>query len=45
MRDRKIAMLPMRILKERGSSIKTIIDDGGYRAELTENTINTFGAY
>ncbi len=33
----------MRVLKELCSSVKTIIADGGYRGELTENTRNTFG--
>lgn len=41
--DSKTAYLLMRILKNLCSSVKTIIADGGYRGQLTENIRNTFG--
>lgn len=42
MHDSKAAMLLSRVLKELYSSVKTIIADGGYRGQLTENIRDTF---
>lgn len=44
MHDSKAAMLLMQVLKNLCSSVKTIIADGGYRGQLAENIINTFGS-
>ena len=41
--DSKAAYLLIRVLKEMRSSVKTILADGGYRAELVDNIRKKFG--
>lgn len=43
MHDSKAAVFLMQVVKNLCSSVKTIIADGGYRGQLTENIKNTFG--